>query len=599
MSASALEHEYANATRRARRLVASHYPLEVLEDAPPGTAGWREVWRVVAGNPSAPLPLRVAIPYTFPDLLPSVFPEGANLDQNARIPHLDSRGLLCTFDTNEVVTNPDAHPGDIVLAVVERALTLWQDGMEGVNHQDFSDEFEAYWALESVNHVLALVPADSQLRTMQAWHLQPHWKGHTWLVAPTQADGRCWLTNIGYRVSGTPTPVLYLPLARLGMPPYPATNRELFNRLKQHDPRALHRLLAFLGRQRRPAGILFSVPAGPARAMGMWWHPAILDAPSRILSHRRRASGSIRGFRPGPRAAQMELLAHHGDEQLIRGTITRVDPDRLLGRTAGSIEPRAAQPVNIVGCGSIGSLLAEQLARSGVVSGLRLIDPETLTVENVLRHLCGMADVGQPKVGAVARQLATRFPHLGIEQQAHNVLDLLRTTPDALVPAALTVVAIGDYAAERRINRLARSGVLPTTTPLCFVWVEPHLAGGHAVLVHPTQPGCLECLFDDRLLFSHRVIADPQGLTRREAGCQTTYMPYSGVDAVTFVAALGRFLCAAATIPENTVFSWVGDRDQVQRGGRAVQPQWEGSRPFTTRQVPLVARAECPGCAAA
>lgn len=600
MQLPALESEYAAATDRARRFVASHFALEVCDpaspDYPPTPEHWRQVWTVTVDNQEA-LELLVAIPKNFPDQLPTVYVPSVAIDPALQIPHLDARRLLCTFDPNEAIPNIDVHPGEIVMQAIHRGEQLWRDGLAGANQADFDDEWEAYWEQSITNEVLSLVELAGGARKVAAIRLSPPWKGKSWLVASGKAEGTRWLAAVGYTPPVTSVPALYLPINDLGRPPFPMTNRDVYRRLETHDPAALQRLLEFLGSHKRPSGILFSVrSATGGHTMGMWWHtPFFHEVRSGPRSVKRQV-GVIPGFTPGPRAARIELIGRHGDQALVRGAVTRVDRARLLRRTAGVACDSLIAPVSIVGCGSIGSLLAESLARSGIVPGLRPIDPDVLTVENVMRHLCGMSDVGEAKVAAVSQKIGRQFPHVACEPHAHDVLDLLRTNPRALEPSSLCVVAVGAYSVERRLNRLAHAASSGWAYPLCFVWVEPYLYGGHAVLIRREYPGCFECAFDDDLLFKTRVIHDPHGFTRRESGCQTTYMPYSGADAVQFAAALTRFLIAALNATENVVFSWSGDLDEARTAGIALQPEWEQAPSFTARQAPLVRSPACRTC---
>ena len=50
----------------------------------------------------------------------------------------------------------------------------------------------------------------------------------------------------------------------------------------------------------------------------------------------------------------------------------------------------------ILGCGSVGSLVAMELARSGVGHFL-LADPDIMEYHNICRHQCGIEDVGDRK----------------------------------------------------------------------------------------------------------------------------------------------------------------------------------------------------------
>lgn len=58
----------------------------------------------------------------------------------------------------------------------------------------------------------------------------------------------------------------------------------------------------------------------------------------------------------------------------------------------------------ILGCGSVGSLVALELARSGVGSFL-LVDTDVVEYHNVCRHQCGIHEIGEYKVDAVKKRI--------------------------------------------------------------------------------------------------------------------------------------------------------------------------------------------------
>jgi adenylyltransferase/sulfurtransferase len=82
----------------------------------------------------------------------------------------------------------------------------------------------------------------------------------------------------------------------------------------------------------------------------------------------------------------------------------------------------AQQKIAIVGCGSIGSALADTLVRAGLGS-LTLIDPELLKIENTGRHVLTPREVGQPKAEALARRLLEINPALQVEPRLENFHD--------------------------------------------------------------------------------------------------------------------------------------------------------------------------------
>ncbi|MDD3219573.1 MAG: ThiF family adenylyltransferase [Lachnospiraceae bacterium] len=78
----------------------------------------------------------------------------------------------------------------------------------------------------------------------------------------------------------------------------------------------------------------------------------------------------------------------------------------IFSRNKGILETNvmAEKKVVLLGCGSVGSLAAMELARCGVGSFL-LIDPDILEYHNLCRHQCGIEDVGNLKVDALSRKL--------------------------------------------------------------------------------------------------------------------------------------------------------------------------------------------------
>lgn len=76
---------------------------------------------------------------------------------------------------------------------------------------------------------------------------------------------------------------------------------------------------------------------------------------------------------------------------------------RLFSRNTGLLESSVmnSKSALIVGCGSVGSFIALELARAGVGSFI-LVDSDTLEIHNICRHQLGFRDLGRYKVDAVA-----------------------------------------------------------------------------------------------------------------------------------------------------------------------------------------------------
>jgi molybdopterin/thiamine biosynthesis adenylyltransferase len=243
----------------------------------------------------------------------------------------------------------------------------------------------------------------------------------------------------------------------------------------------------------------------------------------------------------------------------------------------------------------LGSFTAASLVQTGVVDRLRLIDPQELDVENVQRHYCGMSYIDQPKVESISSKLRAHFPHADCEIHQKDVLEIIRTRPADLVPSSLSIVTVGDIAIERRLNRVFNQGQVFGDRPICFMWAEPFMFAGHAILVSRGS-SCFECAFDEEFRFQERVVSNADEFSRREAGCQTTFVPYSGLDVSEFVVQAVRFLLKNLDSDESLVFSWIGDIDQINESQAMLREQWKHTSSFSTRVKTLARNPVCSAC---
>ena len=89
----------------------------------------------------------------------------------------------------------------------------------------------------------------------------------------------------------------------------------------------------------------------------------------------------------------------------------------IFSRNKGILETdvMAKKRAIILGCGSVGSLVAMELARAGVGYFL-LADPDIVEYHNICRHQCGIEDVGDLKINALERKLQSINPNVHIEK---------------------------------------------------------------------------------------------------------------------------------------------------------------------------------------
>ncbi|MCM1451136.1 MAG: ThiF family adenylyltransferase [Clostridium sp.] len=92
----------------------------------------------------------------------------------------------------------------------------------------------------------------------------------------------------------------------------------------------------------------------------------------------------------------------------------------------------------IIGCGSVGSLVALELARAGV-GRFFLIDMDVLSYHNICRHQCGILDVGKYKTTALRERILQINPAAEVQASHKRIQDVPLAeiepfcTPDAIM----------------------------------------------------------------------------------------------------------------------------------------------------------------------
>lgn len=206
---------------------------------------------------------------------------------------------------------------------------------------------------------------------------------------------------------------------------------------------------------------------------------------------RRRAYGP-----PGAAA----LTRDEGRARLAGWTARLADggPEAREAARRGGLRARSAarlpealreRAVLVAGCGSVGSYLAELLARAGV-GRLALLDPEAVEPANLSRTVYAAEDVGRPKPEALARRLLAVEPSIALALEPRAVEALPPAALDARVREADLVLAVtDDPAAQRALDRIAYA----RGRPALFVGLYAGARGGEVILSVPGRTACYLC----------------------------------------------------------------------------------------------------------
>lgn len=239
------------------------------------------------------------------------------------------------------------------------------------------------------------------------------------------------------------------------------------------------------------------------------------------------------------------LCAIFSDEQLeffYDGKRLKVESyglyQSIFSRNKGILETdRMAQKrVVILGCGSVGSLVAMELARAGV-SYFLLCDADIVEYHNVCRHQCGITDVGDLKVNALSRKLQNINPNIKIIRFEGIVQNLPKSTLDEFCVANQTIfVGCADNRdADIYANRIS---IYYAAAFLSIGFWERAYAG--EIFYHIPGKGmpCYECALGNGGNISARAQANHHVYSNQENTEGLKFEPGISVD-INFITTIG------------------------------------------------------------
>jgi len=247
----------------------------------------------------------------------------------------------------------------------------------------------------------------------------------------------------------------------------------------------------------------------------------------------------------------------------------------------------------LCGCGSVGSCIALQMARSGV-GRFVLIDADAVEIHNMCRHQCNHTDIGRFKVDAVADRILQINPNAQILKLYRFIQDVpVHKYADWIDPKNTVFIGTCD-------NRLGNA----TASDIAYSFGAPFLAlgylerawGGEIFIGIPERKDiCYHCAFKTQVERS-----------RMELNRNHLYMNSDNAGKVTFVPGLDvdiEYGCAIAskllldifnrnnpkysprmlhTVGQYMMFSGTGDRRNVPAVWQKILPQ-----PLSMRQLRL------------
>lgn len=255
-------------------------------------------------------------------------------------------------------------------------------------------------------------------------------------------------------------------------------------------------------------------------------------------------------------------------------SVARIDYNHMVER-GGAINRLTNKNVLLLGCGSIGGYLANNLCQSGITQ-VDILDDDIFTFENIHRHLLGFSEAKRHKNKAdmMKEWLENQYPYAEIDslnfkdRRAEKfIMDINRLRGYDLI-----ISALGEPTLNLEIDRILYNESIETPFVCCFN--EPFGIGGHAVCTNVNRNSCLRCLYTDLISselvpFRASLVEAGQSFKRNISGCAGAFVPYSTLDTqqTALIATKLALDVLCEKVSENKILSWLGSSEELEKNG--------------------------------
>lgn len=458
-------------------------------------------------------------------------------------PHVESDGLVCTPSAGSSCSASTF--AKIGLAVFKEALTNADCSISGENHSDFFDEMAAYWG-QAVGdggwQVVSCLTPGGNSREIAVMHTM----GRTYV-----ADDASSLHELVSR---------FLRKAAESIAPQAGFLISLESPLAPNDfPKngnALRAIIevADLPCEKALAGSAVDPSQSPvyvlqAQVPNGWFLGAAYSRWRGGDRSNGRGYGSGRAVMPGFRekhisgaVAKQTLFSRAAAVSLA--PIHRLDDGVTLSRAHLEMSKLTNHRISIAGCGSVGSLVLDLLVKAGA-GCFRLVDPETLTTQNLSRHVLGLHHVGEFKAKALADEISRDRPWVSLCKAFPKSIESLSDQEwDDFLEADVIVSAIGHAGKENYLAHTARARGFQGS--IIFCWLEPFAVAGHTLVSIPGDIHLAETAgYSGAETPMTASWPTEIKIVRSEGGCGGTFQPYGAVALTLHCSTMARAVLSA------------------------------------------------------
>lgn len=494
--------------------------------------------------------VKIELPNAFPFCLPKAYL--LNTELIGTLPHVNQRGVICLEESDSLLCDHYRGQQIIETFIIEIIKLLDRVSLD-IYQDELLDELEGYYTPKytvnsfyvpstKVEHIpLKIYRYKKQLSPK---HLMP--------LALLGEGVSTAFSNVEYLNQFQTINILHLPLERAILPPKGGDFLKssyvegLSNYLSETNRKRLAKLLDSI----KPYFVFFILVSMP-RSEGEQTQLLLKLTARNAANHPLKDAGN-----------EWDVSYF----SVVRNT------NSFLAKRGGALSELATKKVGIIGCGSVGGIIADALGKAGI-GNLILVDPDLLLPENVYRHILGggaLSYLPSEKVTNVKYLPKTHalFKHLTSELPKINVVPLCEEFSESLAREHLSgcdliISAVGAPSVNLAINATLK---LIGYRHIIYCWNEAAGCGGHST-AHDLNETCLECLHRDNqgnFVPNRLSLIEPgQNISKSLTGCGGVFTPFSYLDSMkTAQMAASQAVKVLLGKEANFAESWKGDASQ-------------------------------------
>ena len=482
------------------------------------------------------------------------------------IPHLESNGKICLFDLEASVIDWDLF--GILNQCIERAKDIIELGIQNANSNDFIDEFDSYIGnIKNKKMLKVVLPNEKKTQKIK--------------FCPTSNPSKVQRKNEKHADYKKRTEVLTF---------FASTRASDFDKWGYGSVTQKNALYFYSSPDEAILPPNYSLPITKEYLNRIFKSGSIRDCKynpnmnsSLIVFGINQPNGIVNVFAVILENCEFNIVNDEIElksvKQIIPLICERLDTEYLLGRTSESKNVLSNKNFLLVGCGSIGSYVFQNLIKSGV-NKITLVDHDKLKAENIYRHLLGIESIKHGyKAEALRIYGKNMLPDLNINTLDDRIEELVEDGSIELSEYDYIIAATGDAILNRWINYYIHENNIKT--PVFYLWNEPLDIGSHVGFFDLNLESCYGCLFardENGELFDKSAYTEKgQKIVKSNLGCQGSYIPYGSLISVQTSLLFINVLKEVATgrLMDNALYSQKGDKYYFEQAGLKVSDVYQ------------------------